>query len=471
MAATAGSAPATGLRELFTPESAPGSPVARSVTAGRYPTTGELARHAGRLAVTYPGLLRLRAVGTSRAGRPLWLLSAGRGRRDVLTVAGAHANEPVGGASALHLAERLALDPAVLDALDCAWHVLLCLDPDGLALSERHGWPYGEWGVEHYYRHFYRQQFTCQPESRPVGGRAGAPLPESDALVDLLDELRPAVQFSLHGIEVGGTFLQLTRAVPGAARAFRELAGNLRIPVEDRPFDGMDWFVEGPGVLVLPGTGPAGERDASGFRSEVTWTYPMRYGTVSAVIEAPMWAVDAVADPRPTAASEEHIARVSRILLERAAQVEAVLGPGPGDPPPADLLPYDEAARELLGVGTAIVRTWTTYLAEGLGGVGLATTVGNSVSLDIAARRLPLRAAAMLRQTLGDPPADPVAAGALDDMVRRWSRELETVFGARWLPVRRQTTLHVHAMLRLARLLLGADDGEGTRTDTARGAR
>ncbi len=460
----AGQAPP--VRASTPPVRGPGPSLPPRGTAGLYPTTGELAERARHLVASRPGLLRLAAVGSSRAGRPLWLLSAGHGRRHVLTVAGAHSNEPVGGASALRLAERLALDPAPLDALDCTWHILFCLDPDGMSLSERHGWPYRGWRVERYYRHFYRQRFTCQPEFRPAGDRVREPLPESEALVGLLDELRPAVQFSLHGVEVGGTFLQLTRSVPGAARTFRELAGNLRIPVEYRPFDGMDWFVEGPGVLVLSGgPEPADERDASGFLSEVTWTYPMRHGTVSAVIEAPMWAADAVSDPRRTAAPEEQIARVSRTLLERCEQVEAALGPDPGsrEAVPAVLLPYDAAARELLGVGPAIVHTWKSYLADGLGGVGLATTAGNSVSLDIAARRIPLRAAAMLRQALGEPPADPVAAVALDGLVRAWSRELETSFGARWLPVRRQTALHVHTMLRLARLLLGPDTREGAR--------
>nr|WP_268249475.1 M14 family zinc carboxypeptidase [Streptomyces poonensis] len=426
-----------------------------------------MVRYAEALTAARPGLLRLSTVGTSRAGRPLWLLSAGHGRRHVLTVAGAHSNEPVGGASAIRLAERFALDPAQLDALDCTWHFLLCLDPDGMSLAERHGRAFRGWRVERYYRHFYRQEFTCQPEFRPTGTRARAPLPESDVLVGLLDELRPAVQFSLHGIEVGGTFLQLTREVSGAARTFRELAGNLRIPVEHRPFDGVDWFVEGPGVLVLSGTEagtePSDERDASGFLSEVTWTYAMRHGTVTAVIEAPMWAADAVGDPRRTAAPEEHIARVSRTLLQRGEQVEAALGTAPRPRVPDGLLPYDAAGRELLGVGPAIVHTWKSYLADGLGGVGLATTVGNSVSLDIAARRIPLRAAAMLRQALGDPPADPAAASALDDLVRRWCRELETSFGARWLPVRRQTALHAHAMLRLAGLLLGPGTREGAR--------
>lgn len=69
-----------------------------------YPAVDELERRARTLVRTAPGLLRLSSVGQSRAGRPLWLLSAGHGDRHILAVAGAHANEPVGGASVLRLA-------------------------------------------------------------------------------------------------------------------------------------------------------------------------------------------------------------------------------------------------------------------------------------------------------------------------------------------------------------------------------
>lgn len=50
-------------------------------------------------------------------------------------------------------------------------------------------------------------QVTSQPEFLPVTGEGRDPMPESQALVRLIDELRPAVQFSLHGVEVGGSFL------------------------------------------------------------------------------------------------------------------------------------------------------------------------------------------------------------------------------------------------------------------------
>ena len=143
-----------------------------------YPTLGELLRRARATVTARPGVLRLRVVGTSRAGRPLWLLSAGHGPRHILTVA-------------------------------------------------------------------------AQPEFPPVASDPRPAMPESEALVRLLDELRPVVQFSLHGVEVGGSFLQLTRALPGAAAAYRRIAADLGIPLEHRPFDGMGWLAESLGVLVL----------------------------------------------------------------------------------------------------------------------------------------------------------------------------------------------------------------------------
>ncbi|MGW3848875.1 M14 family zinc carboxypeptidase [Streptomyces fagopyri] len=490
-----------------------------------YPTLDGLLRGARAAVAARPGVLRLRDIGTSRAGRPLWLLSAGHGPRQVLTVAGAHANEPVGGATSLRLAQRFARDPGVLGGgaggLNCTWHFLLCLDPDGASLAE--GWmaanvsgrsntvdaegalnadgasavdgtfngvdtadtsgasgiagtsrtphavdpahgrtagPSSEGGpapeagrparagppaaapppIGSYYRGFYRPAFAAQPEFPPVAGDPRAPMPESEVLLGLIDGLRPVVQFSLHGVEVGGTFLQLTRAVPGAPAAYRRIAADLGIPLEHRPFDGMGWLVEGPGVLVLPDGSPAEERDPSGFVSRATWLHAMRHGTVSAVVEAPFWSVAGVGDPRPVAEPRRELADVSEILLGRIKQLESTVGElDPRAPGTPDGLAHFTAARELMDIGSGVVDTWSA--AE------LATTVGNSVSLGIAARRIPLRAAAMMSKALGGAPA-------LDTLVDGWARELEGTFDARWVPVADQTALQARTMLALARALM-----------------
>ncbi|MDQ0993665.1 M14 family zinc carboxypeptidase [Streptomyces sp. V3I7] len=417
-----------------------------------YLTLAGLTRDAQAMVAAHPGLLRLREVGVSRAGRPLWLLSAGQGSHQVLTVAGAHANELVGGTSALRLAEELAHRPDVLDALDCAWHFLICLDPDGTAIAER-------WmseappSVGTYYRGFYRPAFASHPEFPPVEGDPRSPMPESAALIRLIDELRPVAQFSLHGVEVGGSFMQLTQDVQGLAETYRTVAADLHIPLEHRPFDGMGWVVDSPGVLILPADSTGEERDPSGFTSQATWMYAMRHGTVSAVLEAPFWAVDEVSDPRPVERPDQEIAWASEILLGRAAQVEAVLDAAERQPPQEEShRALFTAARELLDICPGVVDTWKTHGEESPDGFGLATTRGNAASLRIAAGRIPLRAAAMMRQALGEPFA-PVAT-ALDGLVREWCHELEDLFGARWVPVRRQTALQTRTMLAITRRLL-----------------
>ncbi|MBC9716711.1 3-hydroxyacyl-CoA dehydrogenase [Streptomyces sp. TRM66268-LWL] len=411
----------------------------------RYPAADDVERAVRRLAEEHPRLLRLREVGRSGDGRALWLLSAGHGSRDVLTVAGAHANEPVGGASVLELARRFVRDPRWLAERDCTWHALLCLDPDG---ARRHEGLEGP-SLLGYHLGFYRPNFTRQPEFLPGAGDGRPPMPESRALMGVLDELRPVVQFSLHGNEVGGSFVQLTAPLTGAGQAFRDVAAELAVPWEFRPFDGIDWLVDGPGVLRLPAGGQEQEeKDPSGFLSRATWTYPARYGTVSVVVEAPMWAAPAVSDPTPVADPAAELRKVGDLLLGRLQQVSDALA---GVPEPSS--PYQAAARELLDVAPEVAVTWREYAP---GGSGIAATAGSGTSMGIAARRIPLRAAAMMRRALlaegrtaqgrTATARTAGAARALEWLMREWCAELATEFRAAWVPVATQVALQTRVM-------------------------
>ncbi|MET8829934.1 M14 family zinc carboxypeptidase [Streptomyces sp. NPDC004610] len=414
-----------------------------------YPAVGELERRARALASAVPGALRLRAVGESRAGRPLWLLSAGHGERNILTVAGAHANEPVGGASALRLARLLAHRPDTLARLGCTWHFLLCLDPDGARLA--HSWVPEDVApsLEECHLRFYRPAFARQPESLPAPGGARRPMPESATLVRLLDELRPTAQFTLHGIEFGGAFAMMTRRVPGAAHAFRATAARLGVPLDDHPCDGPDWLPDRPGVLIRPG-GPAGdERDPSGFVAESTWLYPRRYGTLTTLVEAPAWAVPAVADDRPAPDPRREVARIGALLVGRTRELAAVLraAADPADSAvPGALAPLRDAARELIEVAPSVAATWAAEERTG--------SRGHFATLAIAARRMPLRAAGMMRRVLL--PTDPATADALGDLVREWCQELDKTYAPRWVPIPAQTGLQVRTMLDIAERVCGS---------------
>lgn len=70
---------------------------------------------------------------------------------------------------------------------------------------------------ERYFRAAFRPVAVEQPEWAPF---ESSRLPESQALLDLIDERRPVLQCSLHGIAADGTFAQLTDDLPGFAAPF-----------------------------------------------------------------------------------------------------------------------------------------------------------------------------------------------------------------------------------------------------------
>ncbi|MCB5165599.1 3-hydroxyacyl-CoA dehydrogenase [Streptomyces bambusae] len=397
----------------------------------RYPTAHELALTARALADEHPGLVRLRRAGTSRAGRPLWVLSAGResvpapggaGTRDVLVVAGAHANEPAGGPTALALARQVAADPAL--RAGATWHFLLCADPDGAALH-RTPRPYT---LLDYHRNFFRPPGPEQPEWAPSLLAADRLPPETRALLELIDEVRPALQVSLHGTDLGGSWVQLTRDIPGLAEPFGKSAAELRIPLETSASDAAGWPSPGPGVFVMPEPGADG---AGPFHPEdtrlSTWYHAHRYGGTTAVVEVPMWASDLVDDPAPHPDPRRALGLLAGRLDAQARQVGTALArvrPGlPADPAAARLL---RAVDWTLALIPRIAEEWRTAApAE-----ASEAYVG---SIDAFGRRLVLRAAAMLLRAAG-----PRAAPDLDRLLTDGCAAFATHFGARWVPLATQ---------------------------------
>ncbi|WP_371618527.1 M14 family zinc carboxypeptidase [Streptomyces sp. NBC_00454] len=400
-----------------------------------YPTPHELALAARALADEHPALVRLRQAGASRAGEPLWVLSVGPAAadpdgeadggadpRNVLVVAGAHANEPVGGATALALARHLIREPAA----GTTWHFLLCADPDGAALH-RTPRPYS---LLDYHRNFFRPPGPEQPEWAPSLLPPDRLPPETLALTRLIDELRPALQVSLHGTDLGGSWVQLTRDIPGLAEPFGKSAAELRIPVETSASDASGWPSPGAGIFVMPdpGAGAAGAFQPEDTRLS-TWYHAHRHAGTTAIVEVPMWASDLVDDPAPHPDPRGALRMLAARLTADAARVAelregAVRGT---DPAAAALL---RAVDWTLALIPAITVEWT---GAGAPAEATAAYIG---SIDAFGRRLSLRAAAMLLRVLraqGHP-----AAPAVDRLVTGWCEEFAARFQARWVPVATQ---------------------------------
>ncbi|MFE7270237.1 M14 family zinc carboxypeptidase [Streptomyces sp. NPDC057623] len=389
----------------------------------RYPTLTELVLSARALAAHRPGLCTLRQVGTSRAGRPLHLLSIGHARRAVLVVAGAHSNEPTGGPTLLTVAERV-LHERELRA-DISWHFLLCADPDGASL---HVTPAPR-SLFDYHRGFFRPAAAEQPEWAPATLPSDRLPPETRALTRVIDELRPYLQVTLHGTDLGGSWVQLTKDVPGLAEPFAKSAAQLHIPVETGASDAAGWPASGPGVHVMPapGAGAAYPSMPDDARSS-TWYHVHRYGGLTAVVEVPMWASDLVDDPAPHPAPARAIRRLAARLLRDTLEVERVL---------------TEALPRLDGVDGPLLRAakWALEVVPGLAADWTHTPPADNTmayvgSVDAFGRRLPLRAAAMLLRVLHE--TEDRGAPRLEHLVATWSDAFAERFRARWVPLEHQ---------------------------------
>ncbi|WUE96990.1 M14 family zinc carboxypeptidase [Streptomyces sp. NBC_00490] len=403
----------------------------------RYPTVDELGARASALVARHPGDARLRTVGMSRAGTPLWLLSVGHGTRQALVVAGPHANEPVGGGTVLRLAERALADPLLTEGADATWNLLLSLDPDGLRRNE--GWLHGPYTLGRHFRNFFRPGFLEQPEWLPDGADA-VTLPETRALLDVQDELRPFLQCSLHGVDVGGGFVELTHDLPGLAGRVAHHAARLGIPRELGPYDTLYWPVLGPAVFRIP---PPRRGDLAAAITEAavesTWYHPHRYGTVTAIVEAPMWGVTAVEDGTPpldAAAVLRGVSRTLRLDTQRLARLYARVRPFVTAAPDAErlLAPVDD----YLLVCPGIADSWDPDVDDGSHPLPPLSTA-HLAALRISGRRLTLRTAGLLHQLVRAAGTDPVdALPELDRLIDEWCADYRDGCGARWIPVQRQ---------------------------------
>ncbi|MFE9093457.1 M14 family zinc carboxypeptidase [Streptomyces sp. NPDC007264] len=407
----------------------------------------ELGARAAALVARRPRDARLRRVGTSRGGTPLWLLSVGHGSRQALVVAGPHANEPVGGATVLRLAERALADPRLGAEADATWNLLLCLDPDGARRNE--GWLTGPYTLGRYFRRFFRPGFLEQPEWLPDGAERAA-LPETRALLDVQDELRPFFQCSLHGVDVGGGFVELTRDLPGIAQRLAHTAARLGIPRELGPYDTLYWPALGPAVYRIP---PPRRGDLAAAITEAavesTWFHPHHYGTVTAVVEAPMWGVEAVEDGSPPPDAEAVLRAVSRTLRRDTRLLEGFL---------AHIRPHlaavPDAARLLapvddyLLVGPGLADSWDpdTYAAGQRTLPPLDTA--RLTALGISGRRVALRTAGLLHQLASAAGRETACVvRALDGLIDEWCADYRDGYGARWIPVARQAEYQARMVL------------------------
>jgi len=196
-------------------------------------TVDELDESGRRLAAEYPDCVELSVVGTSREGRPIQCLKIGDGPRRALLFGCVHPNEPIGSMMLEYFSRRLAEDAGLRRELGYTWYLIKCIDPDGTRLNE--GWFRGPFTPTHYTRNFFRPGSPQQVEwTFPIdykGLHFDEPMPETQALMGLIERLRPDFMYSLHNAGFGGVYYYISDPAPDLYAPFHQLARDQGLPL------------------------------------------------------------------------------------------------------------------------------------------------------------------------------------------------------------------------------------------------
>ncbi|OUC87833.1 M14 family zinc carboxypeptidase [Streptosporangium minutum] len=264
-----------------------------------FPTVDQMHAELDELAAAHPDLVKLRRIGTSRLGEPLRVATIGSGPHDAVIIGGPHPNEPIGSLTVSSLLRQLVEDASLREDFGYRWHLIPCVDPDGARLNE--GWYVRPGDRRAYVEHFYRPAEADQVEwTFPLTGEDyffDRTLPETEALMRLMDEVKPAFVYSLHNGELQGAFYYLSKDEPALAARLAAIATAQGLPLHMGP----------PEVPSAVSIGPAAYRTPRGSELAATYgtgggsvDYADRFDALHLVTELPYWADPRVADETPT---------------------------------------------------------------------------------------------------------------------------------------------------------------------------
>ncbi|MEU6997433.1 M14 family zinc carboxypeptidase [Nonomuraea sp. NPDC046570] len=324
-----------------------------------FPTVDQMHAELDELAAAHPGLVRLRRIGTSRLGEPLRVATVGSGPHDAVIIGGPHPNEPIGALTVSSLLHQLVEDASLREDFGYRWHLIPCVDPDGARLNE--GWYVRPSDRRAYSEHFYRPAEADQVEwTFPLAGEDcffDRTLPETEALMRLMDEVKPAFVYSLHNGELQGAFYYLSKDEPALAARLAALATAQGLPLHMGPPEVPSAVPIGPGAYRTPrGAELAAAYGIGGGSVD----YADRFDALHLVTELPYWADPRVADETPTGqqygeAIQASLAAQRALIAELTQSMSAVR---------ADLTvrsPFRRALQDFLDTHDDFISEWESF--------------------------------------------------------------------------------------------------------------
>jgi hypothetical protein len=176
----------------------------------------------------------LKEIGKSRKGRTIYCLKVGDGEKNVLLFGFPHPNEPIGSMSLEFLSWFLAQNPEFTKETGYTWYLIKAIDIDGAILNE--GWFKGKFDPIKYARNYFR----CAPFDQvewtfPVNYKKliwETPLPETQALMNIIDDTKPHFMYSLHNsLGFGGVYFYVTYKVGNLFIDLIEFIKNEELPL------------------------------------------------------------------------------------------------------------------------------------------------------------------------------------------------------------------------------------------------
>jgi hypothetical protein len=196
-------------------------------------TVDELDASTHQLAERHPDVVDVLPVGHSRQGDPIEFIKVGDGAKAALLFAMPHPNEPIGSMMLEYLSWRLAEDAVLRESLGYTWYLCKCIDPDGTRLNE--GWFKGPFSITNYARSFYRPPSFQQVEwTFPVDYKTlhfNDPLPETQAVMALIEQVQPHFIYSLHNSGFGGVYFYISEDAAPLHEPFYRVVESQGLPL------------------------------------------------------------------------------------------------------------------------------------------------------------------------------------------------------------------------------------------------
>lgn len=175
-------------------------------------TVDEMDASSHKLAEEFPEVVDIFEMGRTRDNHPLYCLKIGNGSNNALMFGLPHPNEPIGAMMLEYFTRELASNEALRKELDYTWYVVKSWDADGTKLNEN--WFKGPFTLYEYSRNFFRPAGHQQVDwTFPIDYKNlhfHNPIPETKAMMNLIDEIKPKFIYSLHNAGFGGAYWYIT---------------------------------------------------------------------------------------------------------------------------------------------------------------------------------------------------------------------------------------------------------------------